>query len=113
MADQDLPTSRTFSYDEAAALLPEVRRLTAEAYERLSDLGVSEPAQTPEPLRGEVERVLSEWAQAVIALGAEIKGLGLVDFDNGSGYYCWRYPETGLHYYHTYESGFAGRMRIH
>jgi hypothetical protein len=45
--------------------------------------------------------------------GLEIKGLWLVDFDNGSGCYCWRYPETGLDYFHTYEEGFRGRMRIH
>ena len=36
-----------------------------------------------------------------------------MDFDNGSGYYCWQYPEEGLQYYHTYEEGFRGRTRIH
>jgi hypothetical protein len=46
------------------------------------------------------------------ALGLEIKGLWLVDFDNGSGYYCWRWPEPALEYFHGYEAGFAGRARI-
>lgn len=46
------------------------------------------------------------------ALGLDIKGLWLVDFDNGSGYYCWKHPEPSLDYYHTYEEGFGGRVRI-
>ena len=46
------------------------------------------------------------------ALGLDVKGLWLVDFDNGSGYYCWRWPETELAYFHGYEEGFAGRVRI-
>jgi hypothetical protein len=35
-----------------------------------------------------------------------------VDFDNGSGYYCWRHPEAGLEWFHSYEEGFGGRIRI-
>ena len=35
-----------------------------------------------------------------------------MDFDNGSGYYCWRYPEQRLEFYHSYDEGFGGRMRI-
>jgi hypothetical protein len=46
------------------------------------------------------------------ALGLEVKGLWLVDFDNGSGYYCWRWPEEDLAYFHGYDEGFDGRVRI-
>jgi len=46
------------------------------------------------------------------ALGLEVKGLWLVDFDNGSGYFCWTWPEEGLEYFHGYEEGFEGRTRI-
>ena len=45
-------------------------------------------------------------------LGAEPKGLWLVDFDNGVGYYCWCYPEPGITHYHGYSDGFAGRVTI-
>jgi hypothetical protein len=57
--------------------------------------------------------VLVGWTRSLQALGVEVKGLWLADFDNGAGYYCWRYPETGLEYYHSYEEGFRGRIRIH
>jgi hypothetical protein len=105
---------RVFSYDEAVALLPEVRRLTERAFERvqadsssLSPQGVAD-AEAQERLSA----VVKGWAETLIAMGLEVKGLWLVDFDNGSGYYCWRYPETGLQFYHSYEDGFSGRMRI-
>ena len=45
-------------------------------------------------------------------MGLEVKGLWLVDFDNGEGYYCWKYPESVVCHYHGYEDGFAGRMKI-
>ena len=45
------------------------------------------------------------------ALGADVKGLWLVDFDTGAGYYCWKWPEEELAYFHGYEEGFAGRAR--
>ena len=51
-------------------------------------------------------------AKAGDILGLDIKGLWLVDFDNGSGYYCWKHPEVSLDYYHTYVVGFGGRVRI-
>ena len=111
--DDSIP-KRTFSYEEAAALLPEVRRITEEAYQLASSVATPGMLEslTPE-VEGRLGEILSEWAQAVMATGAEVKGLWLVDFDNGSGYYCWHYPEKGLHYYHSYEEGFRGRMRIH
>jgi hypothetical protein len=104
---------RVFSYDEAAALLPEVRRLTEAAYQRVADLGAgtSEGIATAE-VEGRIEGIVGAWAQALMEMGIEVKGLWLIDFDNGSGYYCWRYPEESLQFYHSYEEGFRGRMRI-
>ena len=66
----------------------------------------------PEAGSAEIEAVVSDWARQVIELGLEVKGAWLADFDNGSGYYCWRYPEEDLLYFHSYEEGFSGRMRI-
>jgi Uncharacterized conserved protein (DUF2203) len=95
---------RVFSYAEAVGLLPEVQRVTDDAYRRVDALGPW-PGAAAEP-------VIAEWAESLMALGLEIKGLWLVDFDNGSGYYCWRYPEPALRFFHSYEDGFGGRMPI-
>jgi hypothetical protein len=104
---------KVFSYEEAAALLPEVRRLTDAAYRRVADLGAgtAEGMATAE-VQGRIEGIVGGWAQSLIDMGIEVKGLWLIDFDNGSGYYCWRYPEDSLQFYHSYEDGFRGRMRI-
>jgi len=104
------PPARTvFAYDTAAALLPEVRRLTEEAVRRVDEARAA--GEGPE-VEERVHAIVAEWAGAMIERGLEVKGLWLVDFDTGQGYYCWRYPETGLDYFHTYEEGFRGRMRI-
>ncbi|HET7294234.1 MAG TPA: DUF2203 family protein [Vicinamibacteria bacterium] len=103
--------SKVFTYEEARALLPEVRRRTELARHAVeasqARLGEGAPPANP------AEAAIEEWARALLALGVEVKGLWLVDFDNGSGYYCWQYPEPGLEYFHSYEDGFRGRVRIH
>ncbi len=99
-------SKRIFSYEEAAILLLEVQRLTAQAVERVDAL--DEKTATSE----DYQSIVQEWADAVMALGIEVKGLWLVDFDNGSGYYCWKYPEESLQYFHGYDEGFGGRVKL-
>jgi len=97
---------RIFTLIEARGMLPRVRELTSEAFSRYSDLG--------EESDGEDERqeVVRGWIEQLSALGVEIKGLWLVDFDSGAGYYCWKYPEPSLDFFHGYEEGFAGRLPL-
>ena len=95
---------RIFSYEEAVALLPEVRRITAEAAQQIDEMPASDPAG--------YERVVADWAASVLSLGVEVKGLWLIDFDSGAGYYCWRHPEPALEYFHGYDEGFGGRVKL-
>jgi len=96
---------KTFSYEEAAELLPEVQRLTTGAVQEVDALASDAP-------RDEAQQIVGRWAESVMKMGVEVKGLWLVDFDNGSGYYCWRYPEESLQYFHGYEDGFGGRVKL-
>ena len=109
-------TERIFSYEEALELFPEVRDLTSAAVDRvtaaLDGKSFDSVEEIPDELVAEYNEIVTEWTAAMVDRGLEVKGLWLVDFDNGQGYYCWRYPETGLDYFHTYEEGFRGRMRI-
>lgn len=97
---------RVFTLEEARSLLPKVKELTSDAVFKFARL--AEDEETEDERQG----VVGEWAREILALGAEIKGLWLVDFDSGAGYYCWKYPETSLEYFHGYEEGFAGRLPL-
>ncbi len=66
----------------------------------------------PENAQSEHQRVVGRWADSVMQLGIDVKGIWLVDFDNGSGYYCWQYPEESLQYFHGYDDGFGGRVKL-
>jgi len=96
---------KIFSYEEAAAMLPEVQRLTSDAVQEVDSLANDAP-------RDEAQQIVTRWAEAVMAMGIEVKGLWLIDFDNGSGYYCWQYPEESLQYFHGYDDGFGGRVKL-
>lgn len=109
--------TRTFSYDEAQAMLPMVRGLTESALRQISALYARVQSQEEldrrrEEIDGAVEQIVEAWAAEVSALGCEVKGLWLVDWDSGHGYYCWRYPEESIAHFHGYDDGFAGRIPI-
>ncbi len=109
--------SRVFTYQEALATFPRVHRLTAQAVQQVEALvnrlqSRDELADRKAELEEAVEGIVQAWAAELMALGCEIKGMWLVDWDSGDGYYCWRYPEEALGHYHSYEDGFAGRVPI-
>jgi hypothetical protein len=99
---------RTFTFEEAKKLLPAVRERTRRALGKIEALE-EEGTRADGP---EAEGILSAWAREMEELGIDVKGAWLVDFDSGDGYWCWRWPEETLDYYHGYDEGFAGRVRI-
>jgi hypothetical protein len=109
---------RTFTYAEAQELLPVVYRITEiaqkevrtlvnriEAIKGMSGARVSE-------FEAEINLIIDRWQQKITKLGASPKGLWLADFDDGKGYYCWKFPETVISYWHGYNDGFSGRVLI-
>jgi hypothetical protein len=104
---------KIFSYEEAVALIPQVRQITTEAVEELEGLPQAD-AEDSASIEGSLDyqRIVSSWADSILNLGIEVKGLWLIDFDNGSGYYCWRHPESSLQYFHGYDEGFTGRVKL-
>lgn len=98
-------------------MLPEVRSRTEKAIATLESLerqreAALHDAPTRDALARQSDAVLSQWAREMEALGAEVKGVWLVDFDNGEGYFCWCAPESELAFFHGYDDGFEGRVRI-
>jgi hypothetical protein len=108
---------RIFTYDEALSTFPVVRDLTAAAVRQVEALTHSvgsreELASRREELEEARDRIVRAWAREVTSLGCEVKGVWLVDWDSGDGYYCWRFPEQAIGFFHSYDEGFAGRIPI-
>jgi hypothetical protein len=107
-----------FSLDEARQLLPRVKHVTADAVRRTESLaaqlhGLGEEDPDHETLSAALRDVVDGWAAEVQLLGPRARGVWLVDFDNGQGYYCWAYPEAGITHYHAYGDAFDVRLGIH
>lgn len=114
MADRP---KRVFTLEEARRLVPELRERTRRAVEALARLPLETGEETDvdaldDDVRSAAEDVFRDWAKDVSALGIEVKGPWLVDFDSGGGYYCWKWPEESLDFFHGYSEGFAGRVRL-
>ena len=108
---------RIFTLEESQSLMPEVRRLTEPVYllaaslaRELQEAEDANDESRGEDLRARLQSLVEAWTESVQALGADVKGLWLVDFDSGDGYWCWAWPEDRLDHWHSYEGGFRSRM---
>ena len=117
VVDSELGSRRLFTLSEARQLLPSVQQMAAEAVRQAEALADAlEEIEEDDPQRtllgAELKLIVDDWPERIREMGLVAKGLWLVDFDNGQGYYCWQHPESSLSHYHEYEEGFAGRMKI-
>lgn len=110
---------RVFTLQEARDLLPRIQATTRPVYELASSLAdelqqadEAEDEVRAEELRDRLQTLVESWAEAIRILGPEVKGLWLVDFDSGDGYWCWTFPEEALDHWHDYEGGFGSRVPI-
>jgi hypothetical protein len=111
-------TIRNFSLEQAQDLLPLVYRLTEESAKKAKYLMACIEALPDKKssraleLQDQINDIIDRWQNKVERLGAKPKGLWLADFDNGSGYYCWKFPEVKILFKHGYQDGFTGRILI-
>ena len=126
--------SRSFTIDEANALIPRLEMLMERA--QRAAFVLRSAMQDPDDLDGprarttsEVLRLRPDLAEHVHALegavgeierlGGQFKGLdlGLVDFptqvDGTTVLLCWQYGEKQIAYWHRADEGFAGRRPLH
>lgn len=111
-------SKRTFSHAEAQDLLPLVYKLTEKAHAEVKkkmghiDAMKNVPQARLQALEDEVQATIENWQNKIQKLGGIPKGYWLVDFDNGHGYFCWKFPEKVIQYTHGYQEGFTGRKEI-
>jgi hypothetical protein len=109
---------KKFSLDEAKEILPLVFRLTEESAifvkkrQKHLDALPNQKSEKALQIETEIAEVVQKWQSKLEKLGAVPKGLWLADFDNGFGYYCWKYPETDIVHWHGYQDGFSNRQPL-
>ncbi|QDK39501.1 DUF2203 domain-containing protein [Bdellovibrio sp. NC01] len=112
----EINRKKTFTLADARHLLPIIFRFTEESsrevkahvnrIEAFSDK--THPAVVK--IEEQINDVIERWQSKIEKLGGEPKGLWMADFDNGEGYYCWKYPENEINHWHGYQDGFSGRI---
>ena len=111
-------TQKIFNLDSATNLIPLIYRITEEtnsAITQLSmqlDLIMDKKSDLAVDLQKQIDDLVTKWHSKLERLGARPKGVWLADFDNGEGYFCWKFPEKKIMYFHGYQDGFTGRKKI-
>jgi hypothetical protein len=130
--------TKTFTVDEANAMLPLVRaivsditQLSRDVFDRRDslahllagrqlekgDIYSDELVEVQRGLESDTER-LRRYVGELNDLGVECKGAteGLVDFpairDGRLVYLCWKFDEPSVRYWHETDAGFSGRKPI-
>ena len=124
-----------FTIEMANKMLPLVQRIvrdildhyrewqqTVEAFEVATALSRADrPVEEAEVLQRraqELARELQGFLAELSNLGVEFKGfeLGLVDFpgeiDGHAVYWCWKYGEPAVLYWHDADAGYTGRQPV-
>ena len=130
---------KTFTIDEAQALLPvlesllkraiEGKRAAQEVETQLTELGrriylsggmrvnVADAGRMRTEMDGHLRRVKESIAE-IDSIGVQVKDVddGLLDFpcrlDDQVVLLCWRMGETSIEHWHTIEDGFKGRQPV-
>ena len=109
---------RVFTLDEANKALPSVVQLTRETQERLRALR-SAYRETDEQgegsnLEAETRALLNDWAEAILQLGAQPKGIFTVDFrsPDPNVLWCWAPDEDRIHHRHFTWESFKDRIEL-
>lgn len=127
--------ARTFSLDEATALLPRLTELLTEMQERKQAIDTSraelnemssvsrgngrlQEVQRKQRSAQEAAKQINALLRDLQQLGCELKGLdeGLIDFpaerEGRTVYLCWKLGEERIQYWHELDTGFASRQPL-
>jgi hypothetical protein len=113
-------TKKVFQLGELNDLLPVVNKVTSEAKVKTDELlnqlysltDVAPGSDLAKSLEAEIDKHIIDWQNKIQKLGGKTKGLWLADFDAGDGYYCWKFPEEKIYFWHRYSEGFNGRIPL-
>lgn len=98
-------TKNTFTIESANELLNLIKAITVRHSKEFNNcINVNN-------MEGAADTIES-WKIKIEKLGVHPKGKWLCDFDNGNGYFCWKYPEETVSHAHAYNEGFTSRRKV-
>ena len=112
----EINRKKTFNLSEARRLLPLIYRMTDESCRQVKthlnriDAYSDKSHPSVAAIESHINSIIERWQVKIEKLGAEPKGLWMADFDNGEGYFCWKFPENEINHRHGYQDGFSGRI---
>lgn len=112
---EELP--RMFNVSECRELLKDIYKITEKYYKKVEKLktAILESENPIETRKCEkmIGKTIRKWSDEMTLYDVKVAGVWNVDFDSGDGiYYCWKYPEKDVYFFHTYEAEFKGRRPI-
>lgn len=108
---------RIFNLEQASDLLPVFQRVTEQAEGELRGIVSflkhgNLPLSRKKELQAKADKIVDRWSAKITRMGAIVKGLWMVDFDMGSGYYSWQLGEEEILFYRNYQQNFSQRSLI-
>ena len=112
---------RKFTLEDANALLPEIIVVTEKTLQRLRLNENQVQHKFPNIDASQIDfdheskRILDEWGQQIVELGAYPKGFFTVDFKSPvpDTLFCWKYGEQSVTHTHKIYETFKDRVSIH
>ena len=110
--------TRSFTLEEAEQLLPIICKITRQYSETVKglidkvDVQQRTVAQKDWKVEEEINQHIENWKSKMQKLGITPRGLWICDFPNENGYYCWKFPETTINYWHSKSDGYSKRVAI-
>jgi hypothetical protein len=120
----EINRKRIFNLQEAQELLPLISKITLVYFKQVEALmqklqnlpsgsvAAGSTSAYSSGLEIQIDTLILEWQTKLQKLGLVTKGLWLADFDAGDGYYCWKFPEIKIQFWHHYQDGFTRRVLL-
>lgn len=114
----ELRGPRIMSRAEAQRLIPVIIKLTERTKKEVQilvqklELVRQIDEDQANQIENQIDDVMNVWRGQVTRLGGKPQGVWIVDFDNGRGYFCWKYPEPEIRCEHGYNDGFLSRREL-
>ena len=117
MRDRQAHPYRVFTLEQANGTVPEVARLTSEVQRRLDELRRAYDGadlEAGQMLETGTRELLTSWQDAILAIGAEPKGIFTVDFrtPDPNVLWCWTVNEPEIRHRHFTWESFKHRIEI-